>query len=129
MMRPSCVLDGADITALIAKNGLSFTAETIWSQNTGRSTSTGTMVGDIIAVKYTVRIKFRRLRDEEFRTVWNLVAGTTPFHQLDFPVTTGSTGSTKRIRCYIAPPSAGMEAWYVPGHGWYEDFEIECIEK
>lgn len=132
MRKPVCMLDNTDITELVAKDGIDFTAETIWSENTGRSTSTGTMVGDIITVKYTVRVKFKKLNAEQFRSIWKLISTAQAFHALQFPLPSDAVGAydSKKITCYIAPPTASMAAWYKHGsEGWFEGLEIECIEK
>lgn len=55
------------------------TDEIIWSSNTGRSTS-GKMIGDVVAQKQTFEIKWGVLTEAEFQTIrTNLQSGFHPF--------------------------------------------------
>ena len=53
---------------------LTITREPIWSKNTGRSAS-GTMVGDVVAVKYKLQVTFVPLSDAQAAV---LAAATSP---------------------------------------------------
>ena len=129
MTRPTVLLDGVTLPPL-AKGGLHVTAEKIWSQNAGRSTSTGEFSGDLIAVKYTVRLTFDRLTSEQMRVLWGIVSGVTAFHTLAFPLPQPGGVNTKTIRCYSVSPSCDMEYWEPDSElAYYDDFEIECIGK
>lgn len=46
------------------QNGLTISKEKIWSKNTGRA-SEGTMVGDVIAIKTTMKITFPPLSGQQ----------------------------------------------------------------
>ena len=129
MNRPTVVLDGVTLPPL-AQDGLEVTAEKIWSQNAGRSTSTGDFSGDIIAVKYTVRLAFGRLSTEQFRTLWGLVSGVTAFHTLKFPLPQANGANDKTIRCYSVSPTGNLHHWESDsGEVYYDGFGIECIGK
>lgn len=129
MTRPVLILDGVTLPPLV-KGGLQVTAEKIWSQNAGRSTSTGEFTGDLIAVKYTVTLQFMRLTEEQFRTVWGIVSGLTPFHSLTFPLPQPGGINTRTIRCYSVSPTGTMQQWMEEdGTACYDGFAIECIGK
>lgn len=129
MTKPEVILDGTDLTALLAEDGLQFTAEKIWSQNAGRSTSTGEFSGDLIAVKYTVTLSFNRLRESEFRSIWNIVSGLTAFHTLRFPVPNGNANYMV-IRCYSVSPTGKLRKWRkTEGETIYDGFTLECVGK
>lgn len=68
------------------KDGYSFTPQHIWSQNAGRATSTGTFVGDIVAKKYTVTLKYSVLTAADLSLLWAIANGDAPFHLCRFPI-------------------------------------------
>lgn len=128
MTKPVYILDG-DALPPLAKDGFTFSFEPIWSQNAGRSTSTGEMVGDIVAVKYTARLTFNRLSADEFAGIFAKVSSAAAFHTLEFPHPADPT-VRKVIQCYFAPTSASFQAWYMADKtGYYDGLTLECIEK
>lgn len=128
MTKPVYLLDG-EVLPPLAKDGFTFSFEPIWSQNAGRSTSTGEMVGDIVAVKYTARLTFNRLSAEEFASVFAIVSSSEAFHTLEFPHPS-APNVRKTIRCYFAPTGASFQAWYAADRtGYYDGLTLECIEK
>jgi hypothetical protein len=124
-MKPEVILDGVDLSALVAEGGLQYTPEKIWSQNAGRSTSTGEFAGDLIAVKYTVTIQFNRLYAAQFAQIWNMVAGFQAYHTLRFTC----AGSPLSVQCYSVSPTGTLTKQCKDGTTFYDGFSIECIGK
>lgn len=59
---------------------ISTSDEIIWSSNTGRSTESGKMVGDVIAEKTTIDIEWGVLTETEMKKISaNLKSGFNPF--------------------------------------------------
>lgn len=79
------IVDGVALP-VPAREGYRFTAQKIWSQNAGRSTSTGDFVGDIITKKYTVTLQYDSLTEAAFSVLWTLADSTAAFHSCRFPV-------------------------------------------
>ena len=72
----------AGTVALPAPVQISVSDEIIWSSNTGRSTNSGKMVGDVVAEKKTVDIEWGILTAAEMKTISsNLKSG---FHPVSF---------------------------------------------
>ena len=65
------VLDGV-VLPVPAENGITVGYKKIWSKNTGRG-STGLMVGDIVAIKQTVDIKWTGIGTAEYDKIHNIV--------------------------------------------------------
>ena len=65
------VLDGV-VLPKPAVGGITIGYKKIWSKNTGRG-STGLMVGDIVAIKQTVDIKWTDITTDEYNTIHNIV--------------------------------------------------------
>ena len=64
---PKCAADGYTVT----KNKL-------WSKNTGR-TASGSMVGDIIATKYSISLKWNELTQAQVTTIENAISASSFF--------------------------------------------------
>lgn len=91
------ILDGIKLPTPAAE-GVSITANKIWSSTAGRNSSTGKFVGDIIALKYTVSLTYNRLSQEEMQILWDAAANLTAWHKLTFPM---NNGTKKTISCYM----------------------------
>lgn len=109
-----------------AESGVKITPERIWSQNAGRSSTTGKFVGDVIARKYTVTINYTSLPESEVQTLLSITDTTTPFWILEFPL----GASTRRMNCYIAPPTYTVRQWDKEKQEYrYEDVALKFIEQ
>ena len=96
----------------------------IWSKNTGRSAS-GRMLGDIIAVKYTVAVKWEELSQAE---VWELekALSAKPF----FPVTfTDEKGAEVSDKTFYSADMQYSSKYYRNGKAFYSGVSIELIEQ
>ena len=77
-MKKGEILKSGDVV-LPAPTSLSVADEIIWTSDTGR-TLMGRMVGDVVAEKKNVSIKWEWLTDEEVKTIKSrLIAGFFPF--------------------------------------------------
>lgn len=97
--------------------------EIIWSSTTGR-TSTGKMVGDVIAEKDTVDITWQCIRDADLKTIKNcLKAG---FFSFWFP----DCGETVEITVYRGTISAEDRGDLGDGLGhWYKTVTCSVIQQ
>lgn len=109
-----------------SEGGVQFTPERIWSQNAGRSSSTGKFVGDVICVKYTVTLTYDKLTEDQVQPLLQLTDTPTAFWRLEFP----RNGNTRNIECYIAPPTYTVKRWN-PELEIYEymDVVLEFIQR
>ncbi|MBQ8922342.1 MAG: hypothetical protein IJ060_09315 [Oscillospiraceae bacterium] len=119
------LLDGA-VLPVPLEEGLSITANHIWSSNAGRNATTGDFVGDIIAVKHTVVLNFPRLTGEQMQMLWSIQSGTTPWHRLEYPF----QGGRSTIICYITDiPYTLKHIDPKTGRAEYLGVTMELIER
>ena len=86
-----------------ALEGVTVNREKIWSSNTGRTTS-GKMVGTVVAVKTTLKIKWPILTPAQVATIEGAVSDPdNPFVPVKY---TDATGSTVTKTMYFGTPSS-----------------------
>ena len=114
---------GESKTKLPSPSSLKVDNEIIWSSNTGR-TSTGKMVGDVIAEKTTVDITWECLRDSDLKTIKNyLKAGFFDFWLPD-------CGELVNITVYRGTISAEDRGALGDGLGhWYKTVTCSVIQQ
>ena len=106
-----------------ALEGVTIGREKIWSSNTGRTTS-GKMVGTVVAVKTTLKIKWPPLTPAQTAVVENAVSGSA-----FVPVTfTDATGSTVTKTMYFGTPSYTVYSW-ADGVQYIKDVTVNGIEQ
>ena len=106
-----------------ALEGVTISREKIWSSNTGRTTS-GKMVGTVVAVKTTLKIKWPPLTPAQTAVVENAVSGSA-----FVPVTfTDATGSTVTKTMYFGTPSYTVYSW-ADGVQYIKDVTVDGIEQ
>ena len=106
-----------------ALEGITISREKIWSSNTGRTTS-GKMVGTVVAVKTTLKIKWPPLTPAQTAVVENAVSGSA-----FVPVTfTDATGSTVTKTMYFGTPSYTVYSW-ADGVQYIKDVTVDGIEQ
>lgn len=94
-------IDGAEMPTP-KQEGVTLTDEKVWSANTGRTTS-GKMVGDIVAIKTTVKIEWNRLTGAQATQVRKAVSNRDkPFSELSF---TDLDGNTTTMTVYFGTPT------------------------
>ncbi len=106
------------------KNGFKRTKNKLWSSNTGR-TSSGKMIGDIIAKKYTLEFKWSSLTAEQVKDL-EYAIGTDAF----FPVVFPEEGTdNKLIKSFYAADSTYKTKIVIDGEEIYSDFSLQLIEQ
>lgn len=110
--------------------GIGVTDEPIWSSNTGRST-TGKMIGDIIAWKTTVEVAWPPLTYAEMKKIRDAIKAGGKFFEIEYPdIESGSSLSgmqtTKTV--YVANVPRML---YSTSNKYkrYADVTIEFIER
>jgi hypothetical protein len=108
-----------------AQGGMTITSEKIWSSNTGRSSS-GKMLGTIVAIKSKITIKWAALTPNEAKTIENAVSNEdNPFVTMKY---TDMTGTTVTKTVYFGTPSYTWYSW-ANGIQWVTDVTVDGIEQ
>lgn len=95
--------------------------EIIWSANTGRST-TGLMIGDVVAEKRTLNIRWGVLTAAEYDSIrTNIRSGFHPF-------TITADGTTTTITSYRGAITATMLGTF-GGVTYYRDTAVSIIQQ
>lgn len=76
-------IDGTQLPPM-KENGLTIIPHKLWGSNSGRSASTGTFVGDLVAIKYELQLTWENLNDEEFAVIDGAVNTLDPFMTVTF---------------------------------------------
>lgn len=100
------------------------TKNKLWSSNTGRATS-GKMVGDIVAVKYTLEFSWSELTADEVLSLETAV-GTDAFFLVTFPEE--GTGNALTKTFYAADMTYGTKR-IIKGNEIYSDISLQLIEQ
>lgn len=114
--------------------GIAVTDEPIWSSNTGRS-STGKMIGDIVARKTTIEVAWPPLTYAEMKTLRNAIIAGGEFFKIKYKDVEGVTSgdatlsnmtTTKTVYCGNIP-----RLMYSTNSKYqkYVDVKIEFIEQ
>lgn len=88
------------------RGGIAVTDEPIWSANTGRS-STGKMIGDIVATKTTIEVSWGVLTYAEMKTIRDAIISGGEFFTITYPdieagINTNGTLKTQSKTVYCA---------------------------
>lgn len=121
-MSDELVIDGVTMPTL-KKEGLTISKEKVWSSNTGRAAN-GDMIGDLVAIKYTLDCEWPPLSREQAAVV---DAAVTPAF---FNVTFTDPGSNSRVtkRMYAGTPTYPVYS-YVNGVKTYSGVKVTLIQK
>lgn len=106
------------------ENGFKRTKNKLWSSNAGR-TASGKMVGDIIAVKYTLDFNWSELSAAEIKELEKAV-GTDAFFPVVFPEEGTGTQLTKNF--YAADMTYDTKT-IVDDKEIYSDVALQLIEQ
>lgn len=102
---------------------ISSTNEIIWSSNTGRSTTSGKMLGDVIAEKSTFSIKWSMLTKEEQQLIVdNMKSGF-------YPVSFIFDDETITLTTYRGTISSQMLGYIGDGKFYYKSVACDIIEQ
>lgn len=108
-----------------AHKGVTLSSNKIWSTNTGRTTS-GKMVGTIIAVKHKLEIKWPPLTMEQVAVIEGVVSVTA---NAFVPVRyTDMTGTVVEYTMYTGDISYTQYSWH-EGIQYVTDAHVSCIEQ
>lgn len=108
-----------------ALEGLIISKEKVWSANTGR-TAAGKMVGTVVAVKTTVKIKWPPLTPAQVAVIEAAVSdGSDPFVPVKF---TDATGTTVTKTMYFGTPTYTVYSW-ANGRQYLRDVSVTAIEQ
>lgn len=118
------VIDSVQVTHA-KKEGYSCTYNKVWSKNTGRSAD-ATMLGDIVAVKRTIKQAVDRMTENEINSLSAVLDTTTPFHSVTFLDPKTKTYVTGTF--YAADMTYTVER-FKNGTPTYKDIQIELIEQ
>lgn len=113
----------AGSTALPEPTSLSTSDEIIWSSNTGRSAETGKMLGDVVAEKKTLEIKWGILTETEMATIEScLVSGF-------FPITFRDGGSSVTITTYRGTITKEHLGYIGDGTYYYKSASVSVVQQ
>lgn len=108
-----------------ALEGMTISREKIWSANTGR-TASGKMVGTIVAIKTTVKIKWPPLTPAQVRTIESAVSNAgKAFTTLKY---TDMTGNTVTKTVYFGTPTYTVYSW-AAGKQYIRDVSVDGVEQ
>lgn len=108
-----------------ALEGVTIATEKVWSANTGRTVS-GKMVGDIIAKKTTIKIKWPVLTMEEAAVIEAAVSNAeTPFVPVSY---LDMTGQRVEKTVYFGTPTYTVYSW-ANGLRLVKDAAVDGIEQ
>lgn len=108
-----------------ALEGVVISREKIWSANTGR-TAAGKMVGTVVAVKTTIKIKWPPLTPAQVAVIERAVSdGDNPFVPVKF---TDATGVTVTKTMYFGTPTYTVYSW-AAGRQYLRDVSVTGIEQ
>lgn len=105
--------------------GVSVTDEPIWAPNTGRS-STGKMIGDIVAWKTTVAVSWPPLSFDEAKKIRDAIRDAGPFFTIEYYDFSASTMVSKSVYADHIPRTLYS---LVDKYQRYKDITITFVEQ
>ncbi len=106
------------------EDGFKRTKNKLWSSNTGR-TASGKMVGDVVAIKYTLEFSWSELTSAEVHSLESAV-GTDAFFPVKFPEE--GTGNALTKNFYAADLTYNTKR-VRKGKEIYSDISLQLIEQ
>lgn len=108
-----------------ALEGVTISREKIWSANTGR-TAAGKMVGTVVAIKTTLKIKWPPLTPAQVAVIEGVVSdGAHPYVPVKY---TDATGQTVTKTMYFGTPTYTVYSW-ANGRQYLKDVSVTGIEQ
>ena len=109
-------------TVLPSPVSISVNDQIIWSANTGRSAS-GSMIGDVVAEKKTLNIKWEFLTDPQLQLIKSkLIAGW-------FPITFHDSGIDFTIQSYRGTLTKEHLGSIGDGNYYYKSVSVDVIQR
>lgn len=110
-------------TSLPEPTTISSSDEIIWSSNAGRSSETGKMLGDVVAKKKTLDIKWEYITAQQAKVIDStLIAGF-------FPITFEDYGSTITITNYRGTIQKEHLGYIGDGNYYYKSVTVNLIQQ
>lgn len=113
----------ANNVVLPSPTEISTTDEIIWSSNTGRSTASGKMLGDVIAEKQTFSIKWGVLTKEEQKKIRNSLKSGF------YPVSFMFDDETVTLSAYRGTITSTALGYIGDGIFYYKSVSCDIIEQ
>ena len=110
-------------TALPEPSTLSTSDEIIWSKNAGRSSETGKMLGDVVAEKKTIDIKWEYITSHEAKKIKDALKPGF------FPITFEDYGTTITITNYRGTIQKENLGYIGDGNYYYKNFTVSVIQQ
>lgn len=111
-----------------ALEGLTVSQEKIWSSNTGRAAS-GKMVGNLVAIKTTLKIRWPPLTPAQLSTILNAVSNASrPFVQVRFTNPANPTGALLEKTMYFGTPTYSVYS-FATGVQKITSMTVDAIEQ
>ncbi len=107
------------------QGGITVTEEPIWAGNTGRS-STGKMVGDIVAWKTTIAVTWPPLSFAAAKTLRDAIKNAEPFFKIKYYDFSADTMTEKTVYAGSVPRTLYS---LVAGHRLYTDITVTFVEQ
>lgn len=118
----SLILKAGDVE-LPSPTKISTSDEIIWSSNTGRSTESGKMIGDVIANKKNIDIEWGVLTESQLKKITdNLASGFYPFTFRD-------DGEVKTITAYRSSIKKEHLGYMSDGVYYYKNVSVSVIQQ
>lgn len=112
-----------------ALNGITITKDKIWSKNAGRSSESGKMMGDIVAIKYKIQIKWPVLSQEKSALVDDYISNMeSAFFKIKFIDPKSKTGEFVEKDVYAGTPTYPVYS-YVEGYPRYVGVAVDLVEQ
>lgn len=122
-MYTKLTIDGTDLPS---PTKLSVTKEQLWSSKTGRSVSTGKMLGAVIGEKRTLDVEWAKVTASEFNDIKEALK-TGFFGPVKYQ-TSGSQVIEKLDEAYHGPVTY-TDRGYIGSTRWYENVKTTLIER
>lgn len=106
----------------LKKGGLEIKIEKVWSKNTGRAAN-GDMIGDVVAVKYTLHCEWPPLSKADAAEI------NTAVSPAFFSVTFTDIGGTRITKTFYAGTPIYPVYSYVNGVKTYQGVTVDLIQK
>ena len=101
-------IDGVQMPPM-KESGLVKIPHKLWGSNSGRSSSTGRFVGDLVAIKWELQLTWENITDDEFAIIDAAVNTLNPFMSVTF-CPDASTGYITRS-FYANDPQYPVKVW------------------
>lgn len=108
-----------------SEGGITVTRNKLYADNSGRSSTTGDFIGDIVARKFDVNLSWDMLRETDFNKVCEFADSDTVEHQVKMRF----DGKNEETRtCYIGDMARTIKKQRIDGVLIYENITMHIVE-